>query len=134
MKLQHEFSLTTDFDFDFDVSTLFSPPSTPSTSSRCNYKECIQTRITDPHFCTYHSIMVHETCNKPVEQPPTKKQKVTNYCGVTKCRQLQGEDSYLCDFHFLSLDNEKIKLGFVCREKGCTNIKQIKEKKCIDHL
>lgn len=126
-------------DLDFDVSTLFQSVATPTTNSRCNFKECIQTRITDPYFCTYHSIMIHETCNKPIEQPaieqpPIKKQKTSNWCGVSKCRKEQTEDSYLCDYHFLSLDNEKIKLAFVCREKGCTQVKQLKQKKCTIHL
>ena len=128
--------LMPDFEPDFDLESLFQTTTCLNTTSRCNFKECIQTRTTDPYFCSYHSNIVYASYTTIINHPtpPTKKHKSNNYCGAVKCRKEQGIDSYLCDFHFLSLDNEKIKLAFVCREKGCTKVKQLKQKKCIDHL
>jgi len=133
---------TLDFDiaeFDIDISTFFVtdlPQQPIITNSRCNFKECIQTKTKDLYFCDYHANMVHQTCCKFNYMPPPqeKKQKITTKCAVKQCRREQTEESYLCNFHFLSLETVNLKLAFLCREKGCKKVKKMNQKKCVDHI
>lgn len=122
-------------DFDFDLFTDLSPE--PSIeNSRCEFKECIQTKINDPFFCNYHSKLIHETCNIRQSTPPKPKRRrvLGEKCAVKNCRIFQSPKNYLCDFHCLELDELDIIFQYHCKKRGCHKVRQYKQAMCIKHL
>lgn len=120
-------------DFDFDLFTDLSPE--PSIeNSRCEFKECIQTKVNDPFFCDYHSNLVHKVCKVDRSSPKSKKRKkYGDKCAVKNCRGIQAPRNYLCDFHCLELDELEIIYQFHCKKRGCHKVRHYKQAMCIKH-
>lgn len=127
-----------DFDLDQLAGMLFNEGITKS--SRCQFKECLQTILYDPFFCPYHSNMVHgttiKTTNTPTISPPAKKIKKTTIlkCASYRCRNDQAPNAYLCNYHDLALDSVQPVLAFQCRVNGCKQLKMYKQRTCINHF
>lgn len=128
-------------DFDFDLFTDISPEPL-LLNSRCEFKECIQTKINDAYFCNYHADLIHYSCNKSFEennsQKNTKKRKAAidfyTQCAVNKCKNTPADNSYLCIFHDLEIDELPIIQMFHCKKRGCHKIKKYRHSMCINHL